>query len=97
MISLSAGEVTTAADAQTGAQEVTEKKTRPKPKIAFVSLLLPGGRRTRYWYLATCPVCRSPHLGRDAQLADVTRTRKLPCGHTVEIAIARTYGRPGPA
>jgi hypothetical protein len=57
-----------------------------------VSLLVPSGRRTRWWYLATCPVCHSPHLGRSRELAGVTGTRRLPCGHFVVITIARTYG-----
>jgi hypothetical protein len=58
-----------------------------------VSLLAPTGRRTRWWYLATCPACNSPHLGRARELADVTVTRRLPCGHYVAIVVARTYGR----
>jgi hypothetical protein len=58
---------------------------------ARVSLLTPVGRRTRWWYLATRPVCGAPHLGRE--LADVTGTRRLPYGHWVAIVVARTYGR----
>ncbi len=58
-----------------------------------VSLLAPSGRRTRWWYLAACPVCRRPHLGRAPDLADVTVVRRLPCGHWTEIVVARTYGR----
>jgi hypothetical protein len=58
-----------------------------------VSLLIPSGRRTRWWYLATCPVCGAPHLGRARELADVTGARRLPCGHWVTIVVARTYGR----
>ncbi len=58
-----------------------------------VSLLVPSGRRTRWWYLASCPACGSPHLGRARDLPDVTGTRRLPCGHYVVITIARTYGR----
>jgi hypothetical protein len=58
-----------------------------------VSLLTPSGRRTCWWYLATCPVWRAPHLGRGRELADVTSTRRLLCGHCVTIAVARTYGR----
>jgi hypothetical protein len=57
-----------------------------------VSLLAPGGRRTRWWYLATCPACGAPHLGRARELADVTGTRRLPCRHWVVIVVARTYG-----
>lgn len=57
-----------------------------------VSVLVPSGRRTRWWYLAACPVCLRPHLGRAEELAQVTITRRLPCGHWVEIVVARTYG-----
>lgn len=67
--------------------------SRRDPATARVSLLTPTKRRTRWWYLATCPVCRSPHLGRGRDLADVTGTRRLPCGHWVAIVVARTYGR----
>ncbi len=65
------------------------------PLTARVSLLVPSGRRRCWWYLATCPHCRNPHLGRARELADVTGPRRLPCGHRVTIAIARTYGRTG--
>jgi hypothetical protein len=58
-----------------------------------VSLLAPGGRRTKWWYLATCPACGAPHLGRARELADVTGTRRLPCRHWVVVVVARTYGR----
>ncbi len=58
-----------------------------------VSLLVPSGRRTRWWYLATCPACGAPHLGRVRDLAEVTGTRRLPCRHWVAIVVARTYGR----
>ena len=58
-----------------------------------VSLLAPAGRRTRWWYLATCPACGAPHLGRARELADVTGTRRLPCRHRVVVVVARTYGR----
>jgi hypothetical protein len=60
-----------------------------------VSLLMPAGRRTRWWYLATCPVCRAPHLGAARDLVGVTGIRRLPCGHYVVVTIARTYGRTG--
>jgi len=63
----------------------------------YVSLLLPARHRTRPWYLARCPECGEPHLGRARDLADVTRDRRLPCGHRVQIVIARVYGQPGPA
>jgi hypothetical protein len=56
-----------------------------------VSLLAPGGRRRLWHYLARCPVCGSPHLGRVRELADVTRTRRLPCAHWIVVVIARTY------
>jgi hypothetical protein len=59
---------------------------------ARVSLLAPGGRRTLWHYLATCPVCGAPHLGRARELANVTTTRRLPCKHWVTVVIARTYG-----
>ena len=58
-----------------------------------VSLLVPADCRTRWWYLATCPVCHAPHLGRAKELTDVTGKRKLPCKHLVDIVVARTYGR----
>ena len=58
-----------------------------------VSLLLPSAHRALYHYLARCPVCAAPHMGRARELADVTVTRQLPCGHWVAIVIARTYGR----
>lgn len=60
-----------------------------------VSLLAPGGRRKRWWYLACCPVCRSPHLGRAVTLEGVTGPRRLPCRHWVTVVIARTYGAAG--
>jgi len=57
-----------------------------------VSLLIPHGRRTYWWYVARCPVCGQPHLGRARDLKSVTVTRRLPCGHRVAIVIARIYG-----
>ena len=60
-----------------------------------VSLLAPGGRRRWWHYLARCPVCGSPHLGRGRELADVTGTRRLPCQHWVLVVVARTYGSSG--
>lgn len=62
---------------------------------ARVSLLLPAGRRTNFWYLARCPVCGAPHLGRAKELAGVTGARRLPCRHWVTVVIARTYGQMG--
>jgi hypothetical protein len=66
---------------------------RGAPVTVRVSLLVPAGRRTRWWYLATCSICRAPHLGRARELADVTGKRRLPCGHWVDIVVARTYGQ----
>jgi hypothetical protein len=57
-----------------------------------VSLLVPAGRRTLWHYLARCPVCRAPHMGRSATLDGVTQVRKLPCGHLVAVVVARVYG-----
>lgn len=57
-----------------------------------VSLLAPQGRRTRWWYVARCPVCGRAHLARVRDLESVTATRRLPCGHWVAVVIARTYG-----
>lgn len=68
-------------------------KHREAALTCRVSLLAPAGRRTRWWYLATCPACGAPHLGRARELADVTGTRRLPCRHWVVIVVARTYGR----
>ena len=62
---------------------------------SFVSLLWPSAHRQCWWYLVRCRVCGAPHLGRARELADVTRTRRLPCGHRVQVVVARTYGRPG--
>jgi hypothetical protein len=62
---------------------------------ARVSLLFSSERRTYWWYLVTCPVCREPHLGRSRELADVTGTRKFPCRHWITVVVARTYGRTG--
>lgn len=82
---------------------VTDAVQSPAPKerqkarnaaITYVSLLWPAGRRSCWWYLATCRTCGKPHLGRARSLDQVTRERRLPCGHTVTIMIARTYGRP---
>jgi len=75
------------------------RKTSPTVRIppAYASYLLPHGRRTWHWYLVRCPACGAPHLGRARELADVTRTRRLPCGHQVQVVIARTYGQPGTA
>ncbi|HEX6520943.1 MAG TPA: hypothetical protein VF070_13170 [Streptosporangiaceae bacterium] len=57
-----------------------------------VSLLVPGGRRRWWHFLARCPVCGAPHLGRARELSGVTGTRRLPCKHQVTIVVARTYG-----
>jgi hypothetical protein len=58
-----------------------------------VSLLIPDEQCSWWHYLARCPVCGRPHLGRSRELADVTSTRKLPCGHWVVIVVARSYGQ----
>lgn len=58
-----------------------------------VSLLIPDEQRSWWHYLARCPVCGRPHLGRSRELAGVTSTRKLPCGHWVVIVVARSYGQ----
>jgi len=79
----------------TGAARRGRRGRRPSDAPpTFVSLLWPAARRRMWWYLATCPVCGSPHLGRERELAQVARVRSLPCGHRVKIVIARTYGRP---
>jgi hypothetical protein len=76
------------------ATSITQRASgRRAPLTARVSLLVPSGRRTRWWYLVTCPVCYAPHLGRSRDLPGVTGKRRLPCGHWVAVAIARTYGR----
>jgi len=54
---------------------------------------LPDDQRRWWHYLARCPVCGRPHLGRSRELADVTGVRRLPCRHWVIIVGARTYGR----
>ena len=66
-----------------------------RPPSAFVSLLLPAGRRQQYWYLYKCPDCASPGLGRARALEDVTGPRRAACGHRLNIVIARLYGSPG--
>jgi hypothetical protein len=58
-----------------------------------VSLLLPSEHRKLWHYLCRCPVCQAPHLCRARELAAVTGTRKLPCGHWIVVVVARTYGR----
>jgi hypothetical protein len=58
-----------------------------------VSLLIPDEQRSWWHYLARCPVCGRPHLGRSRELAGVTSTRKLLCGHWVVIVVARSYGQ----
>jgi hypothetical protein len=68
---------------------------RKTAATARVSLLFPSERRTCWWYLVTCPVCREPHLGRSRDLAGVTGTRRLPCRHWVVVVVAKTYGRTG--
>lgn len=58
-----------------------------------VSLLVPDELRTWWHYLARCPVCGRPHVGRRRDLASVTGVRRLPCGHKVAVVAARTYDR----
>jgi hypothetical protein len=58
-----------------------------------VSLLLPSEHRKLWHYLCRCPACGSLHLGRAREPADVTGTRRLPCGHWIVVVVARTYGR----
>jgi hypothetical protein len=84
--------VTPASD--TAASPPRSTGRRRSAQTARVSLLWPSDRRRCWWYVVTCRTCARPHLGRSRELADVTRTRRLPCGHWVEIVIARTYGRP---
>jgi hypothetical protein len=69
---------------------------RREAMTARVSLLVPDEQRTWWHYLARCPVCGRPHLGRSRELAGVTSTRKLPCGHWVVIVVARSYGQTSP-
>ncbi len=89
-------DTTDTAAAKRGLPGAIVRQRRPagqRPATCRVSLLVPSGRRTRWWYLATCPVCLRPHLGRSRDLPGVTGTRRLPCGHWVAIVVARTYGR----
>jgi hypothetical protein len=58
-----------------------------------VSLLVPSGRRTWWWFLGRCPLCGTPFLGRARQLEGVTRERHGQCGHRLVVVVARTYGR----
>jgi hypothetical protein len=57
-----------------------------------VSLLVPSGRRTWWWFVGRCPACGTPFLGRARHLNDVTRERRSQCGHRLTVVIARTYG-----
>jgi hypothetical protein len=70
---------------------------RRDPATARVTLIVPGYRRIRWIYLATCPVCLEPHICKAKELATVTRVRKLPCGHYVAVVVARTLGTYGAA
>lgn len=76
---------------------VRRARSKQAAPAAFVSLLLPAGRRTWYAYLVRCRTCGAPHLGRSRDLTGVTRVRRLPCGHAAEVMIARTYEPPGAA
>lgn len=80
---------------KTAAHQSTSTTATIPPPAAYVSLLWPSARRTRWWYLVRCATCGTPHLGRAAALADVTCVRRLPCGHRVRVIVARAYGRPG--
>lgn len=61
---------------------------------AFVSLYVPAGRRTHWWYAYGCRTCGTYQLGRSRSLEDVTGERTAGCGHRVRIAVARVYGKP---
>jgi hypothetical protein len=64
---------------------------------ARVTLIVPGYRRLRWTYVATCPVCLVPHIGKARTLDGVTGTRRLPCRHWVVVVIARTLASTGAA
>lgn len=77
-----------------------QRRSGAKRRDAVTSralLLVPSQRRTWWWFVARCPVCGLPHLGRSATLDQVTTVRKLPCRHWVEVIVARTYGAPARA
>ena len=80
------------AKATTSALTVT-RRGRRGAVTCRVSLLLPDTRRRWWHYVARCPVCGRPHLGRARELAAVTGERRLPCGHWIAVVVARTYGR----
>jgi hypothetical protein len=73
----------------TSVRQATRRRTAATCRV---SLLVPGGRRRWWHFLATCPVCREPHMGRSKELAGVTGIRRLPCQHWVQVVVARTYG-----
>ena len=84
----------TAAQGDPGAGlRVPSRQRRAKVPTAFVSLFMPSGRRTWHWYWYTCRTCGAYQLGRARQLEDVTGTRRASCGHQVNIAVSRIYGR----
>ncbi len=76
---------------------LTTTITRGKPPrnadTCRVSLLKPDSLRTYWHYLARCPKCGRPHLGRARDLERVTGTRRLPCGHWIVVVVARTYAQ----
>lgn len=75
-------------------QARSRRASPEKAPTCRVSLLSPHGRRTFWWYVACCPVCGRPHLGRARDLKSVTVTRRLPCKHRVAIVIAQTDADP---
>jgi hypothetical protein len=91
--------------ARTGRQQfITPEPTVPQAGVrirwragqaptARASVLVPAERRTWWHYLVRCVSCGAPHLGRARELAGVTRRRRLPCGHSVVVVVARVYGQ----
>jgi hypothetical protein len=76
------------------------RRSRPLPgdsrKDAIttrVSLLVPDEFRRWWHYLARCPVCGRPHVGRSRELDGATGIRKLPCRHWVDVVVARSYSQ----
>ena len=88
---------TDSASVRRGAVSARRRRTARRREVITcqVSLLYPDELRTYWHYLARCPACGCPHLGRSRELDGVTGIRRLPCRHRVTIAVARTYGRTG--